>query len=360
MNYRIVCTKCGHEEDQRAFRCGLCNSILEVKFDYDSFRLKADFKSERIRTKKYLDFFPIDRLKVGGDEGNAPLVSKRYAGDIRLKIETKNPTHSFKDRGSVVEINKAIELGVDRVCCASTGNMGISVSRYAKLAGICATIFLSVDADPHKERMIKRYGANIVKVKGDFNKSMRMAERFAIKNDAFVCGDYHYRKEGQKSVAFEIIEQSGYRVPDFIFLPVGNATLLSAIYKGLSEFRRFGLIDRLPRLVAVQSNKCAPLVRAYASGKRITYVKPRTIADAIAVGYPTFGFEGIKALRGTSGMGIEVSEDEICNAVNILAELKIKSETGGATGFAGLERLRLVNPKTLWKSRPVIIITGSN
>ena len=259
-----------------------------------------------------------------------------------------------------MEINRAIELNAGMLCCASTGNMGISVAHYAGIAGIACTIFLSYDANADKVAKIKKTGAKIVMVNGDFNKALESAEAFARKTGAFVCGDYHYRKEGQKSVIFELMSQLHYHVPDFIFVPVGNATLLSAMYKGLTEFRRFSLIKRFPRLVAVQSEGCDPLVRAYNSNTKVKYVKPHTIADAIAVGFPTFGFEGIRALRSTNGIGLSVTEQEIKNAAIELGSFGIKAEAGGAAGLAGFKKA-YSSKKSIFKNKKIIVlVTGNN
>lgn len=359
--YRIVCTGCGREADQAEFRCGSCGHILDVSFDYSSLKLPQRFRSAKVGHRKYLPFFPIERFRIRSGEGGTPLARKQVDGmEILLKLETANPTHSFKDRGSVVEINKALELGARSVCCASTGNMGLSVAHYARIAGIRCTIFISSGANRHKADLIRRAGAKLVKVSGDFNAALEEAEAYARKTGAFVCGDYHYRKEGQKSVIFEVVEQMRYSVPDFVFAPVGNATLLAAIYKGMTEFRKLSLIKKLPRLVAVQSEACNPLVRAFNSGKNVRYMKPKTIADAIAVGYPTFGFEGIEALRSTHGIGVCVTEQEIMDAVSCLHGIGVRAETGGAAAFAGFVRLRKEKPALLKNRKVVVLVTGDN
>ena len=198
MLYRLACTKCGHLESDRAFRCSRCGSILEVKIDYSSIKIGRDFRKERIRNSKYLKFFPINGFAVDSDEGGTTLVKKRVGqGQVFLKLETRNPTGSFKDRGSSVEIAKAVELKMKSVCCASTGNMGISVSRYARKAGISATIFIGRGASRGKMAKIRGYGAHLVRVSGDFNTALNAAEAFARKTGAFICGDYHFRKEGR-------------------------------------------------------------------------------------------------------------------------------------------------------------------
>ncbi len=361
MKYKVACTKCRHIEPDNASKCSRCNSILEVHFDYSTLSLGKNFRKQKIGQSKYIDFFPIDKFEIDGGSFGTPLKSMRYKSkEIMLKIETKNPTRSFKDRGSAVELSKAVELGFRDVCCASTGNMGISVARYSKLAGINATIFISKDANKKKIEIIKSHGARIIKVDGDFNKAIETAERFSKDNKSMLCGDYHYRKEGQKSIIFEVIEQLKYKTPDFIFMPVGSATLLSATYKGLREFRMLSMINKYPKLVASQSDMCNPLIKAYESSSRIKYVKPMTSADAIAVGYPIFGSQGLDALKKTRGMGVSVSEDEIRNAVIMLKRMGIGSEPGGAAGFAGFAKLYERNREIFDRKSVVIIITGNN
>jgi threonine synthase len=301
-----------------------------------------------------------------GEGGTELLKNVRISGianmpKLHIKVETENPTKTFKDRGSSVEITKAKELGFGAVCCASTGNMGFSLARYAKKEGIRCTVFISSSANKEKMEKIKREGAEIKKINGDFNDSLTAAENFARKNGTFICGDYHYRKEGQKSLVFEIIEQMKYRTPDYIIVQVGNSTLLAAVFKGLGEFIRLGLIKRMPKLIAVQSRECDPLVRAFNNKRKVAYVKPRTKADAIAVGYPTFGFEGLNALKETGGFAESASDSEIEKAGALLYESTgIKAELGGAAGFAGFLKIHKSKPKLFRNKEIVLIITGNN
>ena len=362
MEYRLSCTKCGSRAQDSAFRCGKCGSILEVVYKRGKRKLRAVEKGKPL--SRYLDFLPLDALTVGLGEGGTQLKrinSSRFVGvEVFLKLETENPTMTFKDRGSAIELSKAVELNVRQVCCASTGNMGLSVAHYARHAGIKCTIFISKNANPRKIEKIRRQGARIVEVGGDFNEALKEAERFARKTGAFVCGDYHFRKEGQKTVGFEMVEQLKYRAPDYVFMPVGNATLFSGFYKGLTEFKKAGLIKQVPRLIGVQSERCDPLVRAYLKGKDIHYVKPGTEADAIAVGYPTFGFEGISAIKRSRGGAVAVAEKGIEEAVMELERHGVYAELGGGTGFAGLIKYHSTDPKALKGKRVVVVVTGNN
>jgi threonine synthase len=239
--------------------------------------------------------------------------------------------------------------------------MGLSLARYAGKEGIKCTVFISRSANREKMEKIRAEGAEIRKIDGDFNDSLTAAENYAQRNGSFVCGDYHYRKEGQKSLLFEIIEQMKYKPPDYIIVQVGNSTLLAAVFKGLGEFIRLGLIKRMSRLIAVQSSQCDPLVSAFKRKGRVTYLKPRTKADAIAVGYPTFGFEGLNALKATGGFAESISDSEIVKANELLYKSTgIKAELGGAAGFAGFLKLQRSRPELFRNKETVLIITGNN
>ncbi|MGD0729253.1 MAG: pyridoxal-phosphate dependent enzyme [Candidatus Micrarchaeaceae archaeon] len=361
MNYKVVCSKCGNVENDFSFRCSKCNSILEVKYEYNRSQKLFDKKNKGIR--RYINILPVKKIYTLG-EGNTQLASIKIDGidnaKLFFKLENQNPTKTFKDRGSCIEISKAVELGIKKVCCASTGNMGLSVAHYAKHFGINATIFIGKNANRKKISRIRKQGAKIVFVDGDFNKALNAAEEYSGKTGAFVCGDYHFRKEGQKTLAFEVAEQMKFQMPDYLFIPVGNGTLFSGVYKGLEELKSYKLIRNKPRMVAVQSEKCDPVIVAYRNRKNIKYMKPRTEADAIAVGYPTFGFETLNAIKGTKGNAVSVSEKEIESAVRTLEDYGINAELGGGTGFAGFLKMHS-NNKKIFKSKSVaVVITGNN
>jgi threonine synthase len=363
MDFILACTRCHEEEDNpAAFRCSGCGGILEVQ--YTSKGTLKNFGKGKINQDRYLQMLPIEKYAVREGGGGTPLleVDEGFPGDARvlLKLETKNPTNSFKDRGSVVEISRAVELGFGSVVCASTGNMGMSVAYYAREAGLGATVYMSKGGNKNKMQKIREYGGTVVTVDGDFNDAMRLAERESVAKSAFVCGDYHFRKEGQKTLMFELVEQLKGKSPDAVFLPVGNSTLLAAAYKALSELLYLNEMDRMPRLYAVQSEECAPLVKAYRTGKEISYERPNTVADAIAVGYPTFGFEGIRGVKETFGDAIAVPDKDILEAVKRLKMLGVGAEPGGAAAFAGLLNV-IKNEQHLFDGKTVVVpVTGNN
>ncbi|MEM0087093.1 MAG: pyridoxal-phosphate dependent enzyme [Candidatus Micrarchaeaceae archaeon] len=284
--------------------------------------------------------------------GNTPMI-KSIEKSLWLKLEFMNPTHSFKDRGSVIEISKAREYGYNEVVCASTGNMAYSIAYYAKLYGIKARIFISGNANKDKVNDIRSVGdATITQISGDFNAAQNLAVKYSEKKGAFLCGDYCYRKEGQKTIVYEIMRSK----PDIenIIVPVGNATLLSATYKAIREMKGSGQIGKTPRIIAVQSEKCMPFVSAFLKKTGIKYEKPETKADAIAVGYPTYGKQGLEALKETFGKAVAVSEKSMALEQKLFLEnYGMAVELASVAAIAAYKKLGI-------KSSSVAVITGAN
>lgn len=284
--------------------------------------------------------------------GNTTLLPATHP-DLFLKLENENPTKSFKDRGSVVEIAKAVEYGYDEVVCASTGNMAYSVAYYAKLAGIRATIFVSRNANWLKIRNIRETrDANVIRVDGDFTEAQRRAIRHSKRKEAFLAGDYAYRKEGQKTLVCEVVAE----LPQVrnVLVPVGNATLFSATYKALLELKELGLVSRIPRLVAVQAALANPLVVAYRRNEKVKYQEPRTDAGAIAVGYPTYGEQAIEGIRATHGMAIEVTDGEMEEErIAFYRDYGLQVEMSGVATIAAFRKIGL-------KGQSVAVVSGGN
>jgi threonine synthase len=350
----IRCTACGrvYDKNQIVFLCK-CGNSLDVVYDYKEIKRKITWHLLRKRPFnhwRYREFFPVQRdhniISLG--EGGTPLLQSKLANTY-LKLEGLNLTGSFKDRGSTVEVSKALEFGIRKVGCASTGNMGASVAAYCARAGIKARIFLPSVALKTKIRQIQVHGAEVRIIKGPYTKAEEIAEQ---QKGLYLMGDYPYRGEGEKSVAYEIMDQIK---ADYIICPVGNATLISAVWKGLKELKICRLIDKLPKLVAVQAKGCSPLIDAFNSKKQMKKVKnPKTIATAIACGYPIDGIKALKALSESKGIAVKVSDKEILKARRELAHTGIDAEPSGAVAYAGLRKLKL--PKNKIK---VCIVSGN-
>ena len=305
-------------------------------------------------------FYPVVDLTsiVTLDEGGTPLIPSIHTRGYLFKNETVNPTGSFKDRGTTVEVSKAKEFHVHAIACASTGNMGASVAAYCRRAGITATIYLPKFAPKIKKIQISVFDAEIVSVNGTYEDALLKTKKLREQKHTYLLGDYAYRGEGEKSVGFEIIDQLNWQIPDFIVMPVGNATLFSSVYKSLKELRTVGLIDRLPRLVGVEAKGCNPLVVAYQKNSgtiTLNTIKPvrspKTIASAINCGNPVDGIKALVALKETNGIMCDVTDKEIFAAQKELTHEGIFVEPSGAVSYAGAQKLGL-------RGTVVCVLTG--
>jgi threonine synthase len=335
VRYRLECLKCGEscESDYESQTCGKCGGLLEVVYEGRTPRPEGSG-----RFWDYEPFLPVCDY-AHYEVGSTKLIKSRESSGVFLKLEIDNPTRSFKDRGSVVEISKAVEYGYKEVSVASTGNMAYSIAYYAKLAGLRVKAFISIGANRDKVKDIRGMGdADIDFVNGDFTKAQGLAVRYAKKAKAFLAGDYCYRKEGQKTMAYEIIDQ----MPDVtqIVVPVGNATLISGVFKALKEMKAAGRIKRMPMLVGVQSKGSDPLVNAFKSSKGLKHLVPNTAADAIAVGFPTFGAQALDALRETKGKAMAVSDGEMEKEQRRFYEqYGLIAELAGVASLAALKKI---------------------
>lgn len=285
---------------------------------------------------RYHDYLPITPktppLTLG--EGGTPLVranvlSEMSGSEVLLKLEGCNPTGSFKDRGMVVAMAKAMEQGARTVICASTGNTAASASAYAARAGLtCAVVIPSGQIARGKLGQAIVHGARILQIAGNFDRSLELARELSEKFDlALVNSVNPYRLEGQKTAAFEIVDELG-RAPDILALPVGNAGNITAYWKGFKEYAR-----GLPRMFGFQAAGAAPLV----SG--IPVDNPQTIASAIKIGKPASWNGAIRARDESHGVIDAVTDDEIRAAHALLARREgVFVEPASAASVAGLLR----------------------
>ncbi len=306
---------------------------------------------------------PQEAKIVSLGEGGTPLIkavnSMEYTGvkEVYVKFDGANPTGSFKDRGMTVAISVAKYLGAKIVACASTGNTSASMTAYASRAGIKPLIVLpkkSVAKGKLAQAIL--HGAEIVFVKGGFDEALKVIIEASKKMLVYPLNSINpWRIEGQKTVAYEIIDEIG--VPDWIILPVGNAGNISAVWKGLVELKRAGLMDKLPRLAGVQASGAAPIVKTFRTGSReLVFIdNPETIASAIRIGKPVNWMRALKAVKESNGVVIDVSDEEILEAQRILARREgLGVEPASAAAFAGLVKLR--REKIIDRDEKVVVI----
>lgn len=353
--YELACIACDRRvrEEESTTRCPACRSPLDVRYDYDYIRARLNRYSLRnspIKAMKYLDFYPIENLNlvVSLDEGGTPLYPCRKLGEaagysrLYIKNEGANPTGVFKDRGTIVELTKAKERGAKAICVASTGNMAASVAAYASIAMLPCYVLVPEGTAIGKMAQALSYGARLLQVRGTYNDAFRLTEEMSERYHFYLAGDYAFRVEGQKSQAFEIIEQLDWQVPAAVIVPMGFGTNIAAIWKGFKEFYSLGLTDRLPRMIGVQPEGCSPIVSAFNRGeeKIVPVERPNTICSALAAGDPSDGIKAIRAIRESGGCALTISDGEILESQQRLARLEsIFVEPAGALPIAALQPL---------------------
>ena len=353
--YTLKCIQCGTEVDEKEeyTNCPIDNAPLEVVMNYEMIAARVNrhvLKQMQGTAAKYLDFYPIrDKRKlITLNEGGTPLYHAKNLGkqlglkNLYIKYEGANPTGAFKDRGTMVEVTKAIELGKQAVVCASSGNMAASVSAYCAKANMPAYVLVPQGTPIGKLAQTLAYGARIIQVRGNYDSASKLTREIALKNGHYLAGDYAYRLEGQKSQAFEIAEQLNWKSPDRLFIPVGCGTNSSAIWKGFKEYQMLGFIDTLPKIVGVQAKGADPVVQSFRKNLKDVepMEKPMTISSAICVGDPLDGKKILRTLYESNGMAISAGDEETLEAEKLLAKTEsIFVEPSAATSLAALQEM---------------------
>ncbi len=303
---------------------------------------------------RYAEGLPFRRevRPVSLQEGGTPLVVSSHLRkelgmhELYIKNEGQNPTGSFKDRGMTVAVTRATQRGARTLICASTGNTSASLAAYAARGSLEAVVIVPTGkVASGKLVQATVHGARILRVKGNFDEALELVMGVVRKNPAlYLMNSINpYRIEGQKTLAYEVFEQLGGRVPDYVVLPVGNAGNISAIWKGFLELKSWGISERLPKMVGVQAAGAAPIVEAYE--KKRDYVEPwrdaKTMASAIRIGKPVSWRKALRAIRDSGGLSMTVTDSEIIQARDELASKEgLFVEAASATPIAALEHLR--------------------
>lgn len=351
----LKCRECGSVyEIQPINVCEFCFGPLEVSYDYDL--ITASITREKIAAGprsiwRYKELLPVesDNL-VDLNAGYTPLVKAERLGQhlglnhLYLKNDTANPSWSFKDRVVSVALSKALEFGFDTVACASTGNLANAVAAHAARAGLKCYVFVPADLEPTKITGSLVYRPNVIAVRGNYDEVNRLCSEISDRYRwAFVNVNIRpYYAEGSKTLAFETVEQLGWRAPDHVVVPIASGSLLTKIHKGLQELVKVGLIAQADtKISGAQADGCAPVAMAYKNGwDAIKPVKPNTIAKSLAIGNPADGYYALQTIRSTGGVAEMVSDAEILEAIYLLAEMEgIYTETAGGVTIGALKKL---------------------
>lgn len=308
---------------------------------------------------KYKEYLPIteETPKITLHEGDTPLIyasnlSKKYNLDIWLKYEGMNPTGSFKDRGMVVAIAKALEEKTEAIICASTGNTAASAAAYAALTNLKAFVVLPEKAIAlGKLSQAIMYGARVISIRGNFDEALKLVRELTQKLPVTLVNSVNpYRLEGQKTAAFEICDNLK-RAPETLAIPVGNAGNISAYWMGFKEYFNLGKIEKLPKMLGFQAEGAAPLVKGH------PIPNPQTIATAIKIGNPASWEKAINAVKESDGLIDTVSDEEILEAQRELASKEgIFVEPASAASWAGVKKL--IRENRFPGNEVVCVLTG--
>ena len=371
----LKCRECGKEYPKEALHvCELCFGPLEVDYNYE--KIKQSVTREIISKRppnmwRYKELLPIDgEPAVGFDVGFTPLVRARNlekvlgVNELYLKNDAVNhPTLSFKDRVVAVAISKAKEFDFKVVACASTGNLASSVAANAAACGMESYVFIPADLEQTKILGTLVYGTNVIGIQGNYDEVNRLCSEIAGKYGwAFVNINIRpYYAEGSKAYGYEIVEQLGWRVPKHIIVPMAGGSLITKIWKSFKEFQKIGLIDKVDtKVFGAQATGCAPIITAIKEGTElIRPVRPKTIAKSLAIGNPADGYYSAKVMRESNGWGEDVSDDEIIDAMKLLAETEgIFTETAGGVTL-GVAKKLIEQGRIARNESIVVSITGN-
>lgn len=374
----LKCVLCGAEyaPDEVLYVCPKHGDegILDVVYDYDLVgqRLTREglANNRDYSIWRYTSLLPLvqDSPRPPLQVGCTPLYHPQRLGErlglrhLYLKDDGRNPTASFKDRASAIAVVKALELGYETITCASTGNAASSLAGLAASVGLKSLIFVPQRAPQAKVAQLLVFGARVIMVQGTYDQAFDLCLEAAKEYGWYSRNTAYnpYLSEGKKTAALEFCEQLDWEAPNRIFVSVGDGCIIGGLWKGLKDLLALGFIDRLPKLVGVQAEGAAPLVRAWEEGREeIVPVVPDTLADSIAVGQPRDRVKALRAVRETGGRYVGVSDEEILEAMRLLGrEAAVFAEPAGAAGFAGLRKLTLQGQIDA-EERIVVLVTGN-
>jgi len=371
----LQCIKCGKDYniDEIEYNCSSCGGNLQVLYDYNLIKKRLSYEelkeNRHFDIWRYVDLLPISDLKniPNLQIGYTPLYREKALAEkfnieeLYIKDDGRNPSASFKDRASAVVTVRAIEKDRKIICAASTGNAASSLACITSNLDIKTIIFVPEKAPEAKIAQLLVYGAYVIKVKGNYDDAfdlcVKASQEFGWYNRN--TGYNPFTREGKKTCSFEICEQLEWETPDWIFVPVGDGNIISGIWKGFLEFKKIGFIEKLPKLMAVQSEKSAAIKKAFESGGEIKAVSGNTIADSISVSIPRDGLAAVIAIKDSGGKTITVSDDEILKAIPELArDTGVFAEPAAASVYAGFKKA--ISSKLIEKDETVLLLITGN
>jgi len=364
----LKCIACGIETEPlpSAYVCPACGANCEVAYENPKVT-RHSFGGKGIG--RYLSLLPIESrdslppLPVGDTplHRRDDIARELGIGGVWFKDDGRLPSSSFKDRASALVLARAIEFGFTEICTASTGNAAAASACLGASAGFHPWIFVPRSAPKGKIAQLVTFGARLFLVDGNYDSacdiSLEASKRFGWYNRS--TGYNPYTREGKKTVSFEILEEMDWNLPDWVVVPVGDGNIISGTAKGFRDAMQFGLIDKLPKLLAAQSERSSAISDAVNGDGIIRPVKASTIADSISVDLPRDGVAAVKAIRESNGRALTVSDEAILEAQAFLARRAgIFAEPAAACGVAALLKAAkegIIAPD----EKAVVLITGN-
>ena len=359
----LICTRCSKEYsvNDPVWKCS-CGGILDLNFStvFNIGKIESNFPG----MWKYRKTIPIDNNKniVSFQEGFTPLLKiETGEGILYIKQDHLFPTGSYKDRGASVLISKVKELGIKKVVEDSSGNAGAAIAAYCAKAGIECDIYVPESTSAGKLAQIDFYGANLHKIPGSRENTTEAVMEAAEKNYYASHSWNPWFFQGTKTFAYEVCEQLGWKAPDIIILPAGNGTLFIGAYIGFLELMNAGIIDIIPKMIAVQTAICAPLYKSYINKleepSKIESTT-NTLAEGIAIEKPVRGTQILKAVKETNGVIIAVTEDEIKYSLWSMMKQGYYIEPTSAAVIAGAINYQKINREAIMNKTLVTVFTG--
>ncbi|MEQ8221977.1 MAG: threonine synthase [Candidatus Eremiobacterota bacterium] len=374
------CFSCSQEYNvsEVTYLCKKCSGNLEVIYDYDY--IKKDFGRKSLSSCndysiwRYFPLLPFSDMKYIPPLhiGWTPLykmdglASELGISELYIKDDSRNPSASLKDRAGAIALVTAREKGADIITGASTGNAGSSMACLCASAAMPAVIFVPEKAPKAKIAQLVLFGARVIMVRGTYDQAfdlcMEVSGEYGWYNRN--TGYNPFTREGKKTCTLEICEQLKWKVPDKIFVSVGDGNIISGLWKGLKDLYELGFIDSLPQMIAVQSTLSSSIALSFEKSKDtdridIVPVSATTVADSISVDLPRDGVAAVRAIKESHGTAVTVSDEEILDTIKYMAQKTgIFGEPAGVTGFAGLRKL-VREGKVSSHERIVCVVTGS-
>jgi threonine synthase len=355
----LVCRDCGYRTPllDKAFKCHACGEGLDVDYDYELARKRIE---ERPLTERPWNIWRFEELlpilsrkaqqRVAQFAGKTPLIHAERLGaelglsNLYIKDDSSNrPSFSYKDRVVGMAIARLLELGKDEVGCVSTGNVGTAVAALAAQAGAKPYIFYPGNMEKGKAKACRALGAQVIQLDANYDGANRACRELAITTGMEFANITlrPFYAEGAKTMAFEVVEELGWKAPDHFVIPAAGGTLSSRVHKGLVELEKVGLADTAHSKIDIaQASGCSPIVTAIVDGGDLVPQTPETAAHSIAIGAPGDGALVVDAVRSRSGSGAAVSDEEIFGAIDLLGATEgILTEPAGGTTIASTARL---------------------